>query len=91
MDNWGLIFFFSSTFATSRFRQPQCVYCYLGARQNVMQKTRSPKPNVNLSISPSDGLPQPFFGTFVTLGWAIDGGILALTLPLFLAKSTYRV
>jgi hypothetical protein len=33
----------------------------------------------------------PFFSTFVTLSWAVEGGILGLILPLFLAKSTFRV
>ncbi len=28
------------------------------------------------------------FSTFVTPSWAIEGGILGLILPLFLAKST---
>src|SRR5208282_5316950 len=36
------------------------------------------------------GLSRPFFSTFVTLSWAVDGAILTVILPLLLAKSTSR-
>jgi hypothetical protein len=41
----------------------------------------------HLNISLDDQLEQPLFITFVTLGWASDGSILGLFLPLLLANS----